>query len=193
MAAFSKSLAESAKPARVVVLPLSAWASDWHDRPSGEIAVGLRLLSEADTQVAIASAAREAREACPEAEADSPELVDAYNAALMRWAVARATCDPNDAAKPWLDAAEDTIGHALTSAGLRRLWDELERATLEESVTTREASDLELVELAALLVSPDELSALPRADARRLRRLAAHLLDTLRPEGVELDDEAEIG
>lgn len=191
MAAFSKSLAESAKPARVAVLPLSAWASDWHDRPSGEVAVGLRLLSEADTQVCVASAAREAREAHPEASADDSELVEAYNAALIRWAVARATCDPNDAAKPWLDAAEDTIAHALTSSGLRRLWDELECATVEESVTTREVTDLELVELAALLVSPDELSALPRADARRLRRLAAHMLDTLRPNGI--DDETDLG
>lgn len=193
MAAFSKSLADSVKPARVVVLPLSAWASDWHDRPSGEVAVGLRLLSEADTQTCMASAAREAREVYPEAPEDSPELVEAYNSALMRWAVARATCDPNDASKPWLDAAEDTIALALTPSGIRRLWDELERATLEESVTTREASDLDLVELAALLVAPDELEALPLAAARRLRRLAAHMLDTLRPEGTDDVDEAALG
>jgi hypothetical protein len=165
------------RPPRVIVVPFTAFADGWKGKPKDDVAMGLRRLSEADTQSARAEADQLSRELHdhPGEERDA-----AFNDALMRWAVARATTDPNDVHQPFFDMAEDTVREALTSHGVRRIYEELERLTIATSPLHPIATDEDLRELVARLSDAATLDQLTTGQARQLRRLLRHCLDELR-------------
>jgi hypothetical protein len=137
-----------------MVLPRSAFADVWSGKPAGDVAIGLRVLSEADVQTARAEAAKLAVELHPE---DGDDRIDAFNDALVRWAVARGTTDPNDVRRPYFEAAEDTVRDALTSHGALAVYEALERLTIETSPLEPPASNDDLHSLADVLRDPERV------------------------------------
>lgn len=155
------------KAARSVSLPVAAFAETWEERPSAAVEVGLRLVSEAEVQTAMAEANAYA---CKMHEGGALEpWIACYNDSLMRGIVARATCRPGDLAASWFDRPEDDIRDALTPAGLRLLWDELAALQVETSPLARGLDDDGVASLAAQLAA-GALSKLPAEDAERVRR-----------------------
>lgn len=188
MGAFS---AFTALPARaapaVVTLAPSAYADTWEGlRPSLPFAVGLRTISEDEVEKCRAEAARLAYECHPERQAgDAADEArrETYSDALVRLAVARAACSPDDVSRSYSEIPDDWARHALTADAVRRLWDALERLTVETSPTTPAASDEECAELATLLSTGSAWASCSRAGAARARRLLAAALDILTAEG----------
>lgn len=171
------SLLRNAKRAapRIVELPVHAWADTWDRKPVVTVKVGIRLISESDVQTARAEAAKKAVE-LHEGHLDDA-MIDAFNDALMRWVVARATCTPEDVTMPFFEMAEDEVADALTSAGVRRLYDEFDMLAALASPLVLEASDDDLKMLSEML-SRNGVSGLGRTEAARVRRLAGEILRT---------------
>lgn len=183
MGTFSQTIDARAKvPTRTFVLAPSAFADDWPDKPADGVAVGLRFISEADIQTARAEAARVA----VELHDDEEGRTEAFNDALMRCAVARGTCNPNDLNVPFFDM-EENVRLALTSRGVRKVWDEIERFHLEESPIVAEIKPEEIAELVDRLKG---VSFLSPGRQVRIRKLLGFCLEELREAGV-LFDEAE--
>lgn len=169
----------AAKPPRTLVLPPSVFASEWTSRPREPVVVGLRLLADGEEQTARAEAVRCASELHPEAFTE--EWLEAYNDALLRWIVARGICDPNDLTQPSqvLPMAEDQVRSALTSLGVRFIFDAIERLQVETSPLYSEASSEEIEELRHRLANA-ELGSLTPTAAGRARRLLRYVLLELR-------------
>jgi hypothetical protein len=164
---------QSRAPQKTAVLPVTAWAWDFVERPLEDVCVGLRLPSEQDVQVARAEAARIAWEMHPTPE-DEDNRVDAFNDACMRWILAKALCTPNDVTRNYFEVPEDTVPAAFNTTGIQLLWDALEEAYDEASpIMPAEATDEELAGLA------EAIRALPETKQPRFRRLAAALLAEL--------------
>ncbi|WP_394849702.1 hypothetical protein LZC95_19895 [Pendulispora brunnea] len=162
------------RPRRCIVLSPAAFADTWSERPSEDVAVGLRLLAERDLQAAKLEASRwvERLYSRDDGTLRDPETAtEAWNDALIRWACALAMCDPNDVTRPYFRAAEDTIAIALTPDAIRRVWDALEAFHAEESPVAPEATDDEIEELG--------WSLLP------LEGVVARVLDRARAMGPE--------
>lgn len=161
----------------VVELGPGDFASDWQSRPVRPFPVGLRLPSEDDVQTARVQADKRLEALDLK---DQGSAVEAWNDALMAFAVARCICDPRDvlSESPLLPLAEDTIGQALTSAAIRRLFDALERLQAEQSPLAPEATDEELVTLAAA-IETGQHHELDDAAGRSFRRFARYCLDLL--------------
>ncbi len=186
-------------PPRHVVLSPSAFADDWGSRPDADVAIGVRFISVEDMEVARNVAVRKAREwLAPKGQLLDEQAFDhAYNDELLLGIVARATCDPNDVSKPYFKCAEDTIRLALTSDGVRRIWDELCLLHAGSGVAMPQASDEDTRELAAILMRGVALDKAP-ADVRvEAKKMVSYLLERLRPldDGtpmeatIEFDDE----
>lgn len=167
------------KPDAVVQIAPRDWHAEWPDKPSTTVAVGLRCISELDTSAILAQAATAARDLFPDADHDDPDLVEAFNGLLMRLAVARATCKPEDAVAAFFDLPDDQIAEAWLPSTIRRLWDELERVTIETSCVREPAADDELAELNALIVM-GRIDSLSAPAELRLRKLLAFCLSELR-------------
>lgn len=167
---------KSAAP-HVMELAPEDFASDWESRPVVSVPVGLRLPSEDDVQNSRIQADRYVASL---GLSDPEAATQAWNDALMAYAVARCICDPFDVRSdsPVLQMAEDTIMLALTPLGIRRIFDELERLMASQSPLVREANDEELSELADRIIL-GEAQAVTGADGRTLRRFAAYCLDLL--------------
>lgn len=167
-------------PAMVQVQPV-VWAPTWKDAPEEPVMVGLRPLSEADLVFCNGEAVKLAIQFYPLAtDAAAVEARDrAYNEALMRLAVSRGTCDPNDVTQPWefwgKYGGDEVVRDALTTNGLKMLWDALERVTIETSAVEPEATDQDIIEL--LTKAPKALAAMPTWQAARTRRLLHFLLN----------------
>lgn len=187
------------KPPRTIVLPPSAFATDWSKRPSTDAAIGLRLLSQRDLDVARREAEREAQGFYDEfrqrrLDVTGETVDDVFNDAFLVQVAARATCDPNDASKPYFPFAEDVVAQALTSEALRRIWDEL--VILHKgSIAARPSADDALVRAlgATLRRRPDALD-------EEGRRLCAYLAEKLGitsahegAEDVDYEDETQGG
>lgn len=175
------------KPERIVVLPPSAFAEDWPNRPHVEVAIGLRRLSQSDLGIARREAEREAVGFYDELR-ESPRKVsfdvldELRNDALIVGAVGRAATDPNDASKPYFAGQEDGARMALTPQGARRLWDELVLLHVGGNVARPRASDEDVRRLG---------KALARGTVRlddEARMLASYLLESL---AVPEDEEDE--
>jgi len=184
-------------PARIVVLQPSAFADTWPKKPTVEVAIGLRLLSQAEIDVARRNAEREAvgfyEELHGRPRPADPETVgDVYNDAFCMNAVARATCDPNDMALPYWPYADDQVRQALTPEGARQIWDEIVILHKGSSGGRQVATDEEVRHLGSLLASGGV-----RLDVEG-RKLVAYLLEKLEgeSEGAAVedddDDEAEV-
>jgi hypothetical protein len=162
-------------PAHTLVIPPTSWAESWEERPTDEVAAGLRMLAEDDLQRARAHAVTKAKEL----HDDLDGQIAAFNDALMAFAVARSLCDPNDTTLPFIPMAEDNLTLAFTTDGIRRCWDELERVRIEVSPLTPQATDLEIQALVELLNEGAALEALPAGAKNRARKLLGFLLEEL--------------
>lgn len=179
MGAFSNYQAQKAsKPATVVLLKPENFCSTWPEAPRSDVAVGVRLLSELEVQQVKAEAAKQARAYYPDVEYDDELMDKAFQDELMKLAVARATTSPNDAALPYFPAPDDMIGEAWLPSTIRRLWDELERCTIERSPIARPAGDEDLKKL-ALLIEKGHVTKLADAQQLRLRKLMRFALEEL--------------
>jgi hypothetical protein len=170
-------------PRRVVLSP-SAFADDYETRPTADVAVGLRVISEADVQSAKAQSSRKVFDELylsrDDKRIDTEKAIEAWNDHLVRFVVSRALCDVNDVTKGYFQF-EDEAGRAFTSATFGKLWDELDILTTSVDPTGHRITDLELAELAAVIdVIP---SVTPKAKQLRIRRLAGELLNELAPRG----------
>jgi hypothetical protein len=99
----------------------------------------------------------------------------------MRFAISRATCDPNDARKGWEvwhGVADDIVHIALTREGTKAIYDAIERITLATSPVRPELKDDELDELIAGI--REALPLMPRGREARARRLLRFVLDEVR-------------
>lgn len=164
------------EPARILTLPPSAWHASYGKRPAGDVALGLRLPSEADVLAAHAEASKEADASGRTGEARAFR----FNEALVVWLLAATLCDPNEARKPYFERADEEVREALTPEALRHLWHQLEEAQLSLSPVRPLATDEEAGELGLELLDGDCLAALPTPQATRLRRLLRFCLDELR-------------
>jgi hypothetical protein len=178
MADFSKLLRSGGKadvrpPARVVTLPSSAWADSRTDKPLEPVKIGIRLISEQDTQAARSEAAKVAVELAPVtpgADITEDEQTAAYNGALMRFAAEYGTCDPKNAELPYFSLGEFEIRGRMTPEGIRRLWHEIEALHIASDPSVSEVDDEGLAELFASLHA-DALDRLEKSDAALVRRL----------------------
>lgn len=174
MSAFGK-LPDAAPPAFVDVPP-QCFREDWGPRPSDTVRVGLRHVAAGTEETARGEAAKYA----VEMHKDAPDLqVDAYQDALMRWIVAKATCQPSDVSRPFWKMAEDTVREALTSAGVRLIWDRYEKMLVETSPLDPELADEDVGELIVLLET-GALKNMATSQATRARRLLRFVLNDLR-------------
>ena len=175
-------------PSRTLVLPPSIFASEWEQRPKDAVVVGLRLMPDAEEQTARGEALRFAAELHPDFGDD---WLDAYNDALLRWIVARGICDPNDVhkASDVLPMAEDQVRHALTSSGVRYIFDAIERMHIETSPIFEPADSDEVMGLVARLTEDPELTELKPEAAARCRRLLRFVLLELRAAEDDEDEE----
>ncbi len=176
MSTFAEHLAKRPpEPPLIVVLKPEHFLATFTERPTVEVAVGLRTLSHDEVLVASSEAAKIARAGGREGE----EAVDRYNEELMIWAVGAGTTDPNDARRAYFALGGESARHQLAPEGVRFLWDAIERAHALCSPLTPPASDQELRQLGALLQQPEAIAALHPTQALRVRRWGRVLLEML--------------
>jgi hypothetical protein len=170
-------LGTARRPPRTVTLRTADFADTYESKPKADVAIGLRALSERDLDTARAQAARLVSEKYADkgdGVTDREACDEAFNDALMRWAVAKATCNPNDATAPYFDMAEDVIAIALTPEAIRMLWDQLVILMKGIASAVPEATDEEIVELAGML-DRGLLTELVDVQQTELRKLLAHV------------------
>lgn len=177
---FAKVLGTARKPPRIVTLTPNDFADTYEYKPTADVAVGLRLLAERD----IDDARRQAIRRIDVLHRDDGSPIDeeardeAYNDALMCWAVAKATCNVNDVTKPYFDLAEDLVSIALTPEAIRGLWDELVFLQRGKASTRPPAADDEIADLARLLEA-GAVSLLGAVQQAEIRKLLAYARDVL--------------
>jgi hypothetical protein len=160
------------RPPKVIDVPPDAFASDWAERPSEAVAVGLRIIPDDDLQTARDNAAAFAARRYLD-QVDTVEAVDCFNDALLRHKIARATCMPEDVRQPFFRAAEDTVRFALSTDGVKLLAQEIQLFELERSPAYKPATDDEVLDLAALLQTEAPFLGMSAIDEQAVRRLLA--------------------
>lgn len=183
MGAFTRhQQAVASKPSRIVIVPPSAFADDYEDKPKEPVRVGLRLVSEQVFNRSRTAAAQDAWKSHPEND-DEGNRIDRFNQKLVGLIVAHAAVEPENAAAAYFGPmAEDKILRAMTSEGIRMLYDEYETYAISVSPTAPEATDDELGTIADGLESGSLLQGMDVVTARRARRLLRHVLDMARPD-----------
>lgn len=196
MSTFAQERSTARTPSRHVVASPDVFQTLWSERPIGEVAIGIRLLSDAEIQSVRAEAARYAVKMYQLGDADCIDEVsriECFNDALILGGLAYALTDANDVTVAYFgDFAADTIRNAVTSEGARFLWHAVTKAH-KVAGSTPEASEEELAELAARIAAggmAKVLGALPHD----LRKLAFYILTELRSahpdfDGAGTDDE----
>lgn len=191
MAAFSE--IEATAPPETIVVPVFAFADTWNEKPKTEVCMGLRLIAEKDLQIARSQAAELASTLHKPSEAKALEHIfqlwsDAYHDALIRWIVARGTCDPNDVGKDWegwAAAPEDLTREALTADGAGMIFDRWERMRIATNPGILPLRDAELPDLIAALstfATSGKLTALSGGRGTRLRRLLRFVFEEVTKE-----------
>lgn len=183
--------AQSVIPERHVVLKANSFADEWQSKPKEDTALGLRRVSDADIQTARAEAAKFAIEM----HDDEEGRFEAYSDALMRWLIVRGTCDANDLRlnHPLFDGSEENVRTALTKESIRFLWDHVDRFHAETGPLVPEATDEEIILLAAYLRSPSLIETMPIPTRKRFRKIVSFMLEELREsQPVPPDEEASV-
>jgi hypothetical protein len=157
------------KPPRVVKLGIEAFAQTIDERIEGAI-IGIRLISEEDVQQARAEAAQIAESLHP-GPTITDDKVAAFNDALMRLAVARSACAPDDITQPFFAMGELEVRHKLTSETVRRLWWELDALHVASSPAIPIIDADGFAHLMAMWGRTDILEYMDRDEAIRVRRL----------------------
>jgi hypothetical protein len=196
VSAFSQ--VEKRVPPGNVVVPPSAFADTWEDRPKDDVCMGLRLIPDVDLEDARIEAFKRAENLFPNYRGNEEQtqlFVASFQDTLLRWVIARGTCDPNDVTKAWSGwaaAPEDiAVEQALTDHGAQRIFDEWERMRITANVVIPEASDADLALLPELLKRLPILAAESRTRAIRLRRLLRFVLEELEEVEVPAETPAE--
>jgi hypothetical protein len=187
---------ETRKPPAFALVSPSAFQENWEERPTDTVAIGLRLIADADIEDARVEAARRAHQLFPNAATDANVAevwVSCFTDALVRWIVARGTCDANDVTKPWelwRAAPEDQARETLTDLGARFLFDEWEKMRITVDIGIPEATDADIALLSELA---GRLKHLPRDREARARRLLRFVLEELEdaPPDLREPDAAE--
>lgn len=163
--------AQPLAPSCTIVVPPTVFKDDWKGRPSSDLCCGIRSLGMDDIASLRKSAAQEAFALFPN-DADEALRAETYDDALMRLFVARSTCDANNVNEPWeiwQGAPEDMSKIALSPQGTKRLFAEIERASVSLCAALPQADDEDLEELAeSLSAGMPELTGERSARARRL-------------------------
>lgn len=177
------------KPSHVVVLAPTDFADDWSQRPTADVAVGLRRLCDRDIQIAKAEASKFVRQAYGTDDGVRDPVVanQAWDDAFMRWAMASATTNPNDFMIPYFQAAQDTIGWALTPDGVRKLWAEYHLHVRRTDANASGLDDIGVARLAASLKA-GKLAALDIGLQTEVRRLLAWCAEHV-PAAEDEDDD----
>lgn len=178
------------KPPKFVILSPSAFADTWDDKPTTEVAVGIRTISQHEIDVAQREADKEAlgfyatlRETPLPLDPDS--VIRVYNDALVMNAVAKCACDPNDVTKPYREFLDDRVRQIFTPDGAARIWDELVLLSKGSGVHRPQSDDDDVRLLARRLAGGAELDA-------EARKLCAYLLEKV-SDGEDLEVEAPDG
>lgn len=169
----------------MVILAPTAFAHDWPQRPTGEVAIGLRAISERDTQVAKAEASKWMIRTYGEPDGslrDPEKAFEGWNDKVAAYAMARATCDCNDSAKPYFRYAEDMISLALESSAIRYLLAEYTLMT-RSTGDRAQLSDDDATELGKALEG-GALRGLDAATQTECRKMLAWVHEKL--DGAEL-------
>ena len=176
-------------PRHTAVFSPDIFADTWALKPKADVCIGFRLIPSRDIIAAKAQAEEQARKWYPRADlADlTPEGIDkslqeandAYNDAVMRHCVARATCDANDVSKSYFKHAEDTVRDALTEDGVRRLWDQLLIVQAQTAVGVLRAGPDDIERVAAILADGRAFEALSHGDKIECATLLGYVLTLL--------------
>jgi hypothetical protein len=154
---------------RVVRVPPSAWADHREDKPVSDVEIGLRLPSENDIQAAREEAVKVLAR-YPE-KAHEEEKILAFNDALMRHMIASSTCHPLNRLEHWFSLGADEIEVRMTTAGIQRLWNELEAFQIADSPAMPEAGDEQFEHLIAMWSRGVGFDFMPPEEARKVKRL----------------------
>jgi hypothetical protein len=157
------------KPSRVVTLGVEAFAQTIDERLEG-CRIGIRLISEEDVQQARAEAAQIAENLHP-GPAISDDKIAAFNDALMRLAVARSACKPDDITEPFFALGELEVRHKLTSQTVLRLWTELDSLHVASSPSIPAIDEEGFGHLLAMWGRSDIIEHMESGEALRVRRL----------------------
>ncbi len=188
MPAFSQ--IESLLPPDAVVVPPDAFSSTWSERPDDDVSIGLRFVPDRELEDARIEAFRRAERLFPK-HATNEETAQLFAASfqgtLIRWVIARGTCDPNNVHKPWhlwATATEDIVVEmALTDHGAQLIYDAWERMRIGANIGLSPATDADLELLPELLLRLPLVEADSRTRALRLRRLLRFVLEELEAFG----------
>lgn len=147
--------------------------SEYSKRPQSPVVVGLRILSERDTQQTIDEATKKAAEANPESELK--RAADFEKQALVEY-VSRVLCSPNDVteAAEGFDRAVYDVPAALNPVAIRRIYDAAEKLVYDSSPLMRQITDEEAAEL-AIELEAGSLALLDSVDSARGKRARKYL------------------
>lgn len=178
-------------PEHIITLPPSAFADDYVHKPSADVAIGLRRLSQNDIEAARQEAEKEAVGFYEDLDGhirrpDLPTVVDVRNDALMCIAVGRACVDPNDVTKLYFRGQEDTVRVALTPEGVRRIYDEYVLFTAGSGIAKPRATDVEARVIGLALAR----GGVPLDDEARV--LLAYLAESLGIDDALDDDDLDL-
>lgn len=176
---------ENRLPPATVVVPPKAFADTWRQRPGEDVCIGLRTIPDGDLEDARVEAYRRAKDLFPDHEKSPASLelfVASFQDALVRWVIARGTCDPNDVLKAWngwVSAPEDMARDYLTDHGAQLIFDAWEKMRIEANIGLVPASDEDLADLPILLARLPLMAADSASRAMRIRRLLRFVLEEL--------------
>lgn len=179
------------KPVAFSEIQPGMWTSEWADKPSVPMKVGVRLLSEQSIQESKAEASRVVVGFYEGATEDQEGLVDSYNDALMRSSVARGICAHSSAKIPFFALGEEEVRQHMTPEGVRFLFQEIEAAHIAHSPCQREVDRDECLKLAVILQREVALERLRGPEKARVGRMLSYCLDALEEaeEAAEADGE----
>lgn len=160
-----------------VMLKPSAFSDDWKDKPTAPLPVGIKILSEGALAKGRSTAVAAACKAHPQLDERSGIWIDAYNQALMHYAIAEALCQPDDVDSPLWEMQQDTVPYKLSESGTARLWDAIVELKLIDSPLSPEIDGDGLTRLVALVGDEATWSRMRPERRRALRRLLSRALD----------------
>lgn len=161
------------KPPHVFELPLSAWADGHADKPAAPTVIGMRLPSDEDERRAEDEADKAVETFASSGDIDS--RIRARNSALISELVAASTCQASDVTQAFFETASLDVRRRLTTAGVQRLWQELQTLKASTEPGMPELDVEGLAHLTAMLDRGVGFDHMPREEAKRLRRLLEHV------------------
>lgn len=164
-----------ATPADVFFVPPSSFSDEWERRPSEPVEMGMRLASVQTIDEAIRMASRTAWEGHPE-PGDSKAREELFTQEVMVNVLSRTLTDPRDRSLLFFATApEAQCRLALSSGGIRALWERLERLMVATSPLSPEVTDTE-VEVMGMVVTGELLRRLSKTHEARARRMLGAVL-----------------